>query len=275
MKTEGHKGRPWEELQKSNTNKKSPKQRWAGSVLLPEQTCKGPLCLAHSKANLLITGSSAAQSCTCSCVIAPQLALQAWGKKKKNRSGQTAATQRSPPPLFLSSYLRTLSTSFNKSSTTKRLNLSLKSQLAACYTCHTTTYFHRSTWHTMRPSAYLRLHHRTLLYWCHWEKSSTLSLDFCPTSHRLHGARSLIFISLSSYTSSIMRLQFWQWIEMTSEFSELGELPEITRFHQQPERRPYHFFLKPTSMLCHSNNKFHGVPKVYWHHFRTGRDYYK
>ena len=54
----------------------------------------------------------------------------------------------------------------------------------------------------------------------------------------------LSFLSFSSSTSSVIKLQAGQQMWMTSEFSELGELSEICRFHQQPKPR-LHLFLKP------------------------------
>lgn len=128
MKTEGHIGRPWEELLEF-TNKKSSKQRATGSVLSSEQTCKWPACLSHSQANLLITGPTAAQGCTCSCFDCPTAGSA--GLKKQNRSGHTAAIQHSSPALFLSSYLQTLSTSSNKS-TKKKKEIKLVIKIPAC-----------------------------------------------------------------------------------------------------------------------------------------------
>lgn len=141
------------------------------------------------------------------------------------------------------SYFQTLSTSFNKLPK-KRLNWSLIPVGSVPHLSHSSLF----SWEPLAHNgpACLCVHHKTLLLWCGWEMPGTVSLNSWPTSHWPSRAKSLIFISFSSYTSSVMKLQPWQWMWITSEFSEPGELSEITRFHQQREPTLQLFFLKPT-----------------------------
>lgn len=83
---------------------------------------------------------------------------------EKSRFGHRATNQLSPPAPFLASKLQPLerhSTYHQRGE--KRLHWSLKSLLAACYTWHTTAYFHGNTWHTVDPLACFGLHHKMWL----------------------------------------------------------------------------------------------------------------
>lgn len=75
----------------------------------------------------------------------------------------------------------------------KRLNLLLKSQLAACYACHTTADFHRS--------AGLHLPHRTRLYRRGWETPSHSALAPLPPGSMELGL-SYLFPSLLTHPVS-------------------------------------------------------------------------
>lgn len=188
--------------------------------------------LSHSRASLLMTGSTAAWSCTCSCLIAPPLVLQAW----KNKTGLVTRQPSSPlHQLFFSqaSYLQTLSTSLNKS-TKKKKKTKFVMKTPACNMLYQSVTQQLvfigapdTQWAFQPASVCITGHFRIDVA---RKSQAPPSPDSFPTSHRLCGAGSLTRISLSFHRSSVMKLQSWQWMWMTSEFSELGELPEITPF---------------------------------------------
>lgn len=127
---------------------------------------------------------------------------------------------------------------------------------------HTTVYFPRrsDTQWALQPASICIT---GLPYRGGWEMQGTLSLDSCPTSHKLCGTGSLTLISLSFYTSSVMKLQSLAVNVDDIRILKAGGTFRDYPIHQQPELRLHLFFPKPTSKPCCSNDKLHGVPKVY------------
>lgn len=107
--------------------------------------------------------------------------------------------------------------------------LLLESQLAACWTYHTAAYFHGApdTQRAIRLPLFASQDTSVLMWPGNARHPLTGLLPHFPQAR--WSWVSQVYFPFSS-ASRLMKLQLWQQVWMTSEFSEVGELPEITRF---------------------------------------------